>query len=83
MSYKIKITDTRKNLYKLAKIAIRNGVEININTKNGIVLMIFEDDYRSLLETICLGSDKAHKKTITEGLKATYKQTIAEDKVKW
>jgi PHD/YefM family antitoxin component YafN of YafNO toxin-antitoxin module len=45
------ITNTRKNLYKLAEMAIENGAEINISTKKGSVVMISEDEYRSLLET--------------------------------
>lgn len=83
MSYTTNITNARKDLYKLAEMAIKNGVEININTKNGNVIMISEDEYRSLLETLYLSSNESYKKTITEGLKTTYDQTIAEDKVKW
>ena len=40
MSYTTNITNARKDLYKLAEMAIENGVEININTKNGNVIMI-------------------------------------------
>lgn len=83
MSYTTNITNARKDLYKLAEMAIENGVEININTKNGNVIMISEDEYRSLLETLYLSSNEPYKKTITDGLKTTYNQTIAEDKVKW
>ena len=45
--------------------------------------MISEDEYRSLLETLYLRSNESYKKTITEGLKTDYDQTIAEDKVEW
>ena len=45
--------------------------------------MISEDEYRSLLETLYLSSNEAYKKTITEGLKTEYDQTIAEDEVEW
>jgi PHD/YefM family antitoxin component YafN of YafNO toxin-antitoxin module len=45
--------------------------------------MISEDEYRSLLETLYLSSNESYKKTVTDGLKTTYDQTIAEDKVKW
>jgi len=83
MSYTTNITNARKDLYKLAEMAIKNGVEININTKNGNVIMISEDEYRSLLETLYLSSNESYKKKITQGLKTTYDQTIAEDKVKW
>jgi len=83
MSYTTNITNARKNLYKLAEMAIENGAEINISTKKGSVIMITEDEYRSLLETLYLSSNESYKKTITEGLKTPYEQTVAEDKVKW
>jgi hypothetical protein len=33
MSYYTNITNARKDLYKLAEMALENGTEININTK--------------------------------------------------
>ncbi|MBN2539918.1 MAG: type II toxin-antitoxin system Phd/YefM family antitoxin [Bacilli bacterium] len=83
MPYTTNITNARKNLYKLADMAIDNGAEININTKKGNVILISEDDYRGLLETLYLSQDSNYKKTITEGLKTKYSDTIAEDEVKW
>jgi len=83
MSYTTNITNARKNLYKLAEMAIENGAEINISTKKGSVILISEDEYRSLLETLYLSSNESYKKTITQGLKTPYDQTVAEDKVKW
>jgi PHD/YefM family antitoxin component YafN of YafNO toxin-antitoxin module len=83
MAYNTNITNARKDLYKLAEMALENGVEININTKNGNVIMISEDDYNGLLETLYLSSNETYKKTITDGLKKPYDETISEDKVKW
>ena len=45
--------------------------------------MFSEEEYRGLLETLHLSSNESYKKTITEGLKTPYDQTVAEDKVKW
>ena len=83
MSYTTNITNARKDLYKLAEMAIENGAEININTKKGSVIMISEDEYRSLLETLHLCSNQFYKNSITEGLKTPYDLTIAEEEVKW
>ncbi len=83
MPYNTNITNARKDLYKLAEMALENGVEININTKKGNVIMISEDEYRSLLETIYLSQHEDFKKSLVEGLNTPYEQTIAEDKVKW
>lgn len=83
MPYNTNITNARKDLYKLAEMALDNGVEININTKKGNVIMISEDEYRSLLETIYLSQNEDFKKSLIEGLNTPYEQTVAEDKVKW
>ncbi len=83
MPYTTNITNARKDLYKLAEMALDNGVEININTKKGNVIMISEEEYRSLLETIYLSQNEAFKKSLVEGLNIPYEQTVAEDKVKW
>ena len=37
MSYTTNITNARKNLYKLAEMAIENGVEINISKKKVVL----------------------------------------------
>ncbi|MCK9166130.1 MAG: type II toxin-antitoxin system Phd/YefM family antitoxin [Acholeplasmatales bacterium] len=83
MSYNTNITNARKDLYKLAELAIETGLEININTKKGNVVLISEDDYRGLLETIYLSQNKEYKETLIEGLKADVEKGIKEKDVDW
>ena len=64
--YNTNITNARANLYNLVNMAIDDSEVININTKNGNALLISEDDYNSLLETIYIMQDKKTINAIKE-----------------
>ncbi|MGN1044173.1 MAG: type II toxin-antitoxin system Phd/YefM family antitoxin [Acutalibacteraceae bacterium] len=64
--YNTNITNARANLYNLVNMAIDDSEVININTKNGNALLISEDDYNSLLETIYITQDKKTMNAIKE-----------------
>ena len=83
MAYLTNITKARKDIYKLAEMAIEQNMEVNINTKKGNVVLISEDEYRSLLETIYLSSNPKYKKTLVDGLNLKYEDTLGEDDIKW
>ena len=59
--YNTNVTNARANLYNLINMAIDNNEVININTKNGNVVLISEEDYNSLIETLYLSSDPDYK----------------------
>lgn len=48
------ITNARSNLFKFAESCIKYNDIININTKDGNVIMISEAEYNGLIETINL-----------------------------
>ena len=48
------ISNARSDLYKLASSCIKYNDIVNINTKEGNVIMISEDDYNSLIESLYL-----------------------------
>ncbi len=50
----INITSARSELFKLASSCIKYNNVININTKEGNVIMLSEEDYNSLLESLYL-----------------------------
>ncbi len=62
------ITQARTNLFKLADQVIKLNDVVNITTKEGNVIMINEEEYRGMMETIYLLSMPDVAKTITEGL---------------
>ena len=50
------ITNFRKNLFDYVDQAVTYGDVVNISTKNGNAVMMSEDDYNGLLETLRLTS---------------------------
>jgi antitoxin YefM len=83
MSYNTNITALRKDLYKVAKLVTENGVQVTVTSKDGNFVMLSEDEYRGILETLYLSSDSSIKKSIIEGLQTPIEDTIPEDKIKW
>lgn len=50
----LNISNARQELYKLASSCIKYNDVINISTKDGNVIMLSEDDYRNLIESLYL-----------------------------
>ena len=67
--YTVNISNARKELYKIASTCIDYNDIVTINTKNGNVIMISEDDYRSLLESLYLAGVPGVYEDIEEVIK--------------
>ena len=65
----INVTNARKNLYKIIKSINNSHKPIHITGKNGSVVMIAEEDWNAIEETLFLSSDPKLKKSILEGMK--------------
>ena len=63
------ITKAREELYKLANSCLKYNDVINITTKDGNVIMLSEDEYRSLLESLYLAGIKGVYEDIEEAVK--------------
>ena len=61
-------TSFRKQLFELIEQTIKYNEPVNINTKNGNAVLISEEEYNSLMETIYLTSIPGMKEKL---LKAT------------
>lgn len=76
----INITKAREKLHKLASGCIKYNNIVNINTKDGNVIMMSEDDYNSLIESLYLAGISGMYESIVEGA-----NTKLEDcgKIEW
>lgn len=79
----INITNLRKNLFEYINQAVEFNDVINVNTKSGNAVIISEDDYNGLMETLYLSSNPAVKQEIVDGMKTPVKDCIPEDEVEW
>lgn len=66
----INITNFRKNIFSFIEQAIKYNDVVNISTKNGNAVILSEEDYNGLMETIYLNSIPGMKERIQEGMSA-------------
>lgn len=79
----VNVTNFRKDIYKLLESAIKYNEPINISTKSGNAVVLSEDDYNSLMETLYLESIPHLKEELLERANASEEDFVSEDEVKW
>lgn len=77
------ITNLRKNLFEYIDQAVNYNDVINVNTKNGNAVIISENDYNSLMETLYLSSVPGLADKIKDGLNTSISECVPEDKMEW
>ena len=76
-------TNFRKNIFELLEQTIKYNEPINISTKNGNAIVISEEDYNGLMETLYLTSVPGMKDKILEGLQTPIEECLSDDEVQW
>ena len=79
----INVTNFRKDIYELLEQTIKFNEPINISTKNGNAVVLSEEDYRGLMETVYLSSIPELKEKLIEGKKTPLGECVSEDEVEW
>ena len=77
------ITNFRKDIFGMLEQTVKYNEPINVNTKDGNAVIISEEDYNGLMETLYLSSISGMKEKIVEGLKTPIEDCIPEDRVEW
>ena len=77
------ITNFRKNIFGMLEQTIKFNEPINISTKDGNAVIISEEDYNGLMETLSLSSIPNMKDKIIEGLRTPLAECIPEAEVYW
>ena len=76
----LNISKARDELYKLASSCISYNDTVNISTKEGNVIMISEEDYNSLIESLYLAGIPGMYESIVEGANTPVEECV---KVEW
>ena len=63
------ISNARDELFKLASSCIKYNDIVNISTKEGNVILLSEDDFNSLIESLYLAGVKGVYEDIEEAIK--------------
>lgn len=77
------ITNFRKNVYSMVENTVRFNEPVNITTKDGNAVMISEEEYLGLIETLYLTSVPGMKEKLIEGLNTSLAETVSEEVVVW
>lgn len=68
------ITTFRKNVFGFVDQAVTYGDVINVSTKNGNAVILSEEDYNSMLETLHLSAIPG----MTESIKSAAQEPISD-----
>ena len=79
----INVTNFRKNIYELLEQTVKFNEPVNVTTKDGNAVILSEEDYNGLMETLNLSSNPTMKENIVSGLKTPIEECIPEDEVQW
>ena len=74
-------TEARKNLYKLVDSVSMSHIPIQISGKNNSAVLISEDDWNSIQETLFLVAIPGMRESIRSGMKA--KMEDCSSSLKW
>ena len=77
------ITNFRKDIYKLLENAIKYNEPINISTKNGNAVVLSEEDYNNLIETLYISSMPKLKEELLKRKNSSDEDFVKEDEVDW
>lgn len=79
----VNVTNFRKDIYNFLEQTIKYNEPINISTKHGNAIILSEEDYNNLIETLYISSIPKLKEDIMKGLKEDVKDYINENEVDW
>ncbi len=77
----INITNARKNLFKLVEQVVDSHEPVHITGKNGAAVILSEEDWKNIEETLYLTSIPGMRDSILEGLKTDIDECFEE--IEW
>ena len=77
----INITNFRKDIYVILKQTIEYNETVNITTKYGNAVLLSEQDYNNIIETLYISSIPDLKNKILEGMMEPLNECIEENEV--
>ncbi|GBD87709.1 antitoxin RelJ [bacterium BMS3Abin03] len=77
----ISVTEARNNIFKLIDLANKEGIPIQITGKRGNAILISEEDWNAINETLYLLSIPGMRESIMKGMKEPIEKCA--DKISW
>ena len=77
------ITSFRKNVFSMIEQTIKYNEPLNISTKAGNAVVLSEEDYRGMMETLNLMFDPGMKSKLLDGIATPLSECVSEDEMDW
>lgn len=77
------ISNLRKDIYNIISQTIKFNEPIHVYTKEGNAVILSEDDYNSLIETLYISSIPGMKESLIEAKNAPEEDFIDAAEVEW
>lgn len=77
------ITNFRKNVFEYINQAIEYNDVINVSTKTGNAVIMSEEEYNGIMETLYLSSDPRVKNDILNGKDTPLSECLPSSEVEW
>lgn len=77
------ITNFRQNIFEMLENTIKYNDLLNITTKFGNAVVLSEDEYRGLIETLSILSNPEMKDKIIDGKNTPLDDCVPESEVEW
>ena len=77
------VTNFRKNIFSMLEQTIKYNEPINISTKDGNAVVLSEEEYQGMLETIYLMSIPEMKEKLIVGKNTPLSECVSESEVDW
>ncbi len=79
----VSITQARQNIYKLVDDAISSSEPLQIIAKKGNVVLVSEEDWKSIQETIYLLSVPGMREALIEGINTPIDDCKTTEEIGW
>ena len=77
------ITNFRTNAFNYVEQTIKYNEPLNISTKEGNAVLLSEEDYSVIMETLYLVSVPGMREKLRDAMKEPLEECVAEDAVEW
>lgn len=77
------ITNFRRNVFDYINQAIEYNDVINVSAKNGNAVIMSEEEYNGIMETLYLSTNAKVKKEILEGKNTPLSECLSAEEVDW
>ena len=77
------VTSFRKNIFALLEQTIKYNEPLSVSTKSGSVVVLSEEDYRGLTESLYLSSVPGMKEKLLDGKNTPLSDCVAENELDW